>query len=182
MRFNHQSGRIEDASWLASPNHDERPATLFVNCLIIHAISLPPDEFGSAFVEDFFCNSLDENAHPYFSTICTLKVSAHFYVPRSGKLVQFVSTHNQAWHAGISRFRGLDKVNDFSIGIELEGCDTKVFTDLQYQTLIELSRLLMKAYPAITLDRIVGHNEIAPGRKTDPGPKFKWDKYRSGLV
>jgi len=177
-----QSGRTSDASWIASPNCDARPAPGFVNSLIIHAISLPPDEFGGAFVEDFFCNNLDKYAHPYFATICDLRVSAHFYITRSGKLVQFVSTKDRAWHAGISNFKGLDKVNDFSIGIELEGCESDIFTDEQYVTLVSLSRRLMRAYPAITLNRIVGHSDIAPGRKTDPGPKFEWNKYRSQLA
>lgn len=181
MRFNNKSGCIDVATWLPSPNADDRILPGYVNCLVIHAISLPPEQFGGHFVEDFFCNRLDECAYPYFKTISELRVSAHFYIPRTGALVQFVSTHCRAWHAGVSSFRALDKVNDFSIGIELEGCDTEGFTDKQYRTLTELSRCLMNVYPAITKNRIVGHSEIAPGRKTDPGPLFDWDRYNSSL-
>ena len=182
MRFNTKTGRIDTATWLPSPNFDDRIKTGFVNSLIIHAISLPPEEFGGHFVEDLFRNCLDEQAHPYFKTINELRVSAHFYIPRNGHLVQFVSTHCRAWHAGNSFYKGLDQVNDFSIGIELEGCDTEGFTDKQYRTLTDLSHCLMGMYPAITKNRVIGHSDIAPGRKTDPGPCFDWDRYKIALT
>lgn len=181
MRFIKKNGRIDDAKWIASPNFDARPHPCFVNCLIIHAISLPPGQFGGHFVEDFFCNCLDKSSHPYFNTICDLRVSAHFYILRTGALVQFVSTHDRAWHAGVSSFRGYSKVNDFSIGVELEGCDTETFTNNQYQTLENLTLCLRLEYPAISENRIVGHNSISPGRKSDPGPLFEWEKYRKQL-
>lgn len=181
MFLDSRSGLIDDATCISSPNCDSRPASGFVNSLVIHAISLPPGEFGGNFVEQLFCNCLNANAHPYFATICKLKVSAHFYISRTGSIVQFVSTRERAWHAGESIFRGLEKVNDFSIGIELEGCDTAPFTDAQYHSLIELSLCLSEVYPAITKTRIVGHSEIAPGRKTDPGPLFEWDRYLKAL-
>lgn len=177
MRLDLKTGRINNATWIPSLNFDMRTHPDYINTLVIHAISLPPEQFDGDFVESFFCNQLDSRAHPYFETICNLNVSAHFYIRRDGQLKQFVSTRNRAWHAGASCFIGLNAVNDFSIGIELEGCDTQLFEDLQYTTLIELSRCLMKSYPAITRSRIVGHSDIAPGRKTDPGPCFDWQRF-----
>jgi N-acetyl-anhydromuramoyl-L-alanine amidase len=181
MYFDPQSGRVRQARWTASPNFNHRPHPDFVNALVIHAISLPPDCFGNSFVEEFFCNTLDCTQHPYFESIADLKVSSHFYIRRNGELVQFVATTDRAWHAGLSELQGLDTVNDFSIGIELEGCDEQDFCDAQYTALVTLSQCLMEAYPAITKPRIVGHSEIAPGRKTDPGPCFDWQRYRGKL-
>jgi AmpD protein len=148
---------------------------------VIHAISLPPNRFGNNFVEDFFCNKLDSSQDPYFESIANQKVSSHFYVKRDGQLSQFVATSKCAWHAGPSAFGGLDRVNDYSIGIELEGCDAQAFTDEQYATLASLSQSLIAAYPAITAQRLVGHSDIAPGRKTDPGPCFDWERYRGKI-
>ncbi len=167
---------------LHSPNYDDRPKEVVIDTLVIHAISLPPDCFGDEFVEQFFTNYLDETAHPYFCTIKRLKVSSHFYIKRCGKTVQFVSTLKRAWHAGESLFDGKSNVNDFSIGVELEGCDSQPFTDEQYVALITLTKLIRSYHSAISLDRIVGHSDIAPGRKTDPGPLFDWDKYLSSLT
>lgn len=181
MHFNPQTGRIRQAHWLPSPNCDARPHSLFINTLVVHAISLPPGCFGDRFVEDFFCNQLDRSLHPYFESIADLRVSSHFYVRRDGQLLQFVATSARAWHAGQSEFRGLDAVNDFSIGIELEGCDDQAFTPEQYTVLASLSQTLINAYPAITTARLVGHSEIAAGRKTDPGPCFDWQRYRESL-
>lgn len=181
MQVDIATGRIPQARWLPSPNFDARPHRGFVNTLVVHAISLPPDQFGGNFVEDFFCNRLDTATHPYFETIAELRVSAHFYIRRSGELVQFVATHDRAWHAGISVFNGLEAVNDFSLGIELEGCERATFEEVQYRTLTELSGCLMRAFPAISSKRIVGHEHIAPGRKTDPGPCFDWTRYRNEL-
>lgn len=182
MHLDPDTGRILQARWVPSPNFDARPHAGFINTLVVHAISLPPDRFGDCFVEDFFCNQLDTDAHPYFESIAELKVSAHFYIRRSGELVQFVATKDRAWHAGMSMFNGLDAVNDFSLGVELEGCDSQGYEENQYRTLTDLSRCLMQVFPAISQNRIVGHEHIAPGRKTDPGPCFNWTRYREGLV
>lgn len=166
---------------LPSPNFDDRPVGEVINTLVIHAISLPPDHFGGEFVEQFFTNCLNDSEHPYFCTIKQLAVSAHFYIKRCGKVIQFVDTHNRAWHAGESTFRGKTKVNDFSIGIELEGCDTKPFEEKQYKALTQLTKEIIKQHPSISLDQIVGHSDIAPRRKTDPGPLFDWKQYRLAL-
>ena len=182
MQLDLDTGRVHQARWLPSPNFDARPHAAFINTLVVHAISLPPDQFRGCFVEAFFCNQLDTNAHPYFETIADLRVSAHFYIRRSGELVQFVSVSDRAWHAGASQFKGLDAVNDFSLGVELEGCDSSGFEEAQYRTLGELSRCLVQAYPAISRDRIVGHQHIAPGRKTDPGPCFDWQRFMDSLA
>ena len=176
MHLDLESGRLLEAEWLASPNCDDRPARGFINALVIHAISLPPTQFGGRFVEEFFCNQLDPDADGYFETIKDIQVSAHFYIRRDGALKQFVATPMRAWHAGVSRLKGLSCVNDFSIGIELEGHDDAPFSDAQYACLNELAGCLMAGYPAITRQRIVGHSDIAPGRKTDPGPHFDWQR------
>ena len=177
IHLNPESGRIQKARWIPSPNADDRPHAGFINTLVIHAISLPPATFGGRFVEDLFCNALDSSQNVYFQSIAHLKVSSHFYIKRTGELIQFVPSFRRAWHAGASAFKGLDNVNDFSIGIELEGCDERAFEEHQYQLLATLSQCLMCVYPAITEKRIVGHSTIAPGRKTDPGPCFDWKHY-----
>ncbi|MNE10162.1 1,6-anhydro-N-acetylmuramyl-L-alanine amidase AmpD [compost metagenome] len=148
---------------------------------MIHNISLPPAQFATGKVQAFFQNRLDITEHPYFEGIAQLRVSAHFLIERDGTLTQFVSCLERAWHAGVSRFAGREGCNDFSLGIELEGTDDLPFTDAQYQALSALTRQLQAAYPAITLERICGHSDIAPGRKTDPGPAFDWARYRAGL-
>ncbi len=172
------SGLVQDTCFIPSPNFDDRPDRLDVSVLVIHAISLPPDCYHNHYVEDLFTNCLDPEAHPYFQNIAGLALSAHFYIKRKGRLTQFVPTHHRAWHAGESMFRGRPRVNDFSIGIELEGSDHDEFESAQYLTLARLTRCLLSAYPKITLDNITGHNDIAPGRKTDPGPYFDWNRYR----
>ena len=179
--YNFENGRIDKAHWIASPNHDARLHPDFINTLVIHAISLPPEQFGHDYVEAFFCNKLDHSKHPYFETIADLNVSAHFYIKRDGSLIQFVNTQNRAWHAGESHFKGQDIVNDFSIGIELEGCDAQPFGDSQYSSLVSLAQTLMTRYRAISRERIVGHSDISPGRKTDPGPKFDWQRFHKAL-
>lgn len=156
-----------------SPNYDERPAEVPIDLIVLHNISLPPNEYGGAYIGAFFQNILDPTVHPYFATIIGLKVSAHFLIEREGKITQFVSTDKRAWHAGESCFQGRPNCNDFSIGIELEGSDTVPFTGAQYQNLVKLIKTLQQAYPAIG-DRITGHSDIAPNRKTDPGPYFDW--------
>jgi AmpD protein len=173
--------------WLAgarrcpSPNRDARPESCPVNLLVIHNISLPPEEFGGQWIEDLFLNRLDPQAHPYFAEIADLAVSAHLLIRRDGEMVQFVPLSERAWHAGQSCFEGLERCNDYSIGIELEGSDQQAFTDAQYHRLIEVTREIMRCYPDITPERIAGHSDIAPGRKTDPGPRFDWERYRGAL-
>lgn len=175
------SGLIADARFVPSPNCDARPAGARPEVLIIHAISLPPATFGGPGVEQLFCNTLDAAEHPYYAQIKELKVSAHLFVRRGGDLTQFVPLHLRAWHAGQSLCEGRARVNDFSIGIELEGCDDEPFSEHQYEVLQGVVRALMAVYPNITPARIYGHSDIAPGRKTDPGPHFDWARFRSSL-
>ena len=175
------TGLVRYARQLSSPNFDARPDNTDIEALIIHAISLPPHQYGGNFVEHFFCNRLEIDAHPYFAEIADIRVSSHFFIRRSGELVQFVPVHQRAWHAGVSCCMGREAVNDFSIGIELEGCDDDNFEAVQYQTLIELSRTLISAIPTLAAEHIYGHADIAPGRKTDPGPGFDWQAYRTAL-
>ncbi len=147
--------------------------------VVVHNISLPPGQFSGSYIEDFFCNKLDCSIHPYFETIKDLKVSAHLLIRRDGQVVQFVPFNKRAWHAGRSEFKGEIECNDFSIGIEMEGSDHINFEHCQYDTLAKVTSLLMYAYPDISMERLVGHNEIAPGRKTDPGVSFNWSKYKA---
>jgi len=149
--------------------------------LVIHNISLPPGQFGGPYICDFFTNCLDVGADPYFEGIGSLKVSAHLLIRRDGEMVQFVSFDDRAWHAGQSTFAGADNCNDFAIGIELEGTDDMPYTDDQYRVLQDVTEALMSRYPALDKQRIVGHSDIAPGRKTDPGPAFDWPRYLNSL-
>lgn len=175
---------IEDDGWCSgvarepSPNFDVRPEGTVVDLLVIHNISLPPENFGGPYIADLFCNRLDCDVHPYFDKLRTLTVSAHFLIRRDGSVVQFVSTLQRAWHAGLSSFRGRERCNDFSIGIELEGSDFEPFAAPQYNTLADLTLALQTRHP---LDAVAGHEHIAPGRKTDPGPFFDWTRYRELL-
>lgn len=165
------------ASRVESPNADDRPPNQTIDTLVIHSISLPPGCYENDYVEQFFQNRLDPDEHAYFKEIADTRVSAHLYVRRNGKIIQFVPLHRRAWHAGASSWRGRERCNDFSIGIELEGCDQEAFTASQYASLRELTCQLMSSFPRIGKDNIVGHSDIAPGRKTDPGPFFDWKKY-----
>lgn len=174
MKIDQTTGGLEGVRQVASPNCDERPADAVIDLLVVHGISLPPGEFGGPWIEALFTNTLDAAAHPYFEEIKDLRVSAHAVIRRTGEIVQYVPFQQRAWHAGQSCFDGRERCNDFSIGIELEGCDDQPYTDAQYATLAETARAIMAAYPAITVSRIVGHNDIAPGRKTDPGAAFVW--------
>lgn len=164
-------GWLEGVSWLPSPNFGERPAGAEVSLVVIHNISLPPHQFGGDWVEDFFLNRLDPTAHPYFATIADVQVSAHFYVRRDGRIVQFVGCDKRAWHAGQSCWCDRDNCNDYSVGIELEGSDTQAFTAEQYAALWPLLDALRTRYPLVA---IAGHSDVAPGRKTDPGTYFDW--------
>lgn len=170
-----ESGWLPGVRRIHSPNCDERPADEPVCLVVVHAISLPPNEFGGPGIIQLFTNCLDPADHPYFSEIGTLRVSAHFLVRRDGELIQFVSCSRRAWHAGASRWRGRENCNDFSIGIELEGCDHLPFEDVQYLALNRLHAELQYRYP---IAAVVGHSDIAPGRKTDPGPCFDWHRLR----
>ncbi len=164
-----------------SPNWDERPVGKEVSLLVIHNISLPPGEFGGPWIDRLFTNRLSPDVHPYFAEVHQLRVSAHLLLRRDGQCLQYVPFDKRAWHAGQSSFQGRPACNDFSIGIELEGTDDIPYTPVQYQRLAEITRQLQRIYPAITPGRIVGHSDIAPGRKTDPGPAFDWGVFRNGL-
>lgn len=174
-------GRLCNTKFVESEFCDERPENTAVELLVIHNISLPPGEFGGSHVEELFTGNLDPQAHPYFQDISGLRVSAHAFINREGGVAQFVSFDKRAWHAGFSVFQGRDRCNDFSIGIEMEGTDNLPYTDAQYASLTVLTKAICIAYPHITLGKIVGHNDIAFGRKTDPGPAFDWCRYRQGI-
>jgi AmpD protein len=171
-------GLAEGLRYAASPNCDERPAGAEITLLVLHSISLPPGEYGGDGIERLFTNSLDPQAHPYFREVSALKVSAHFLVRRDGELLQFVPVHRRAWHAGASSWRGRERCNDFSVGIELEGTDEAPFEDRQYDELASLVKSLRLALP---LRDIAAHSDIAPGRKTDPGARFDWARLLSAL-
>lgn len=160
----------------SSPNFGPRPAGAAISLVVVHNISLPPGEFGGPWVEDFFLNRLDASVHPYFQTIADTQVSAHFFLRRDGELVQFVSVDDRAWHAGTSRWQGVENCNDFSVGIELEGSDDQAFTAEQYEQLWLLLHDLATHYPVCA---VAGHSDVAPGRKTDPGPHFDWAALRA---
>ncbi len=177
-----QEGWLEGVQVCRSAHFNPRPDGDVVSLLVIHNISLPPGEFGGGHVQRFFCGQLDSSLHPYFAEIAELRVSAHFLIERDGGITQFVSCDERAWHAGASRYAGRDNCNDFSIGVELEGTDDRPYTDAQYQALRELTQALQRAYPAITRQRITGHEFIAPGRKTDPGVAFDWRRYLCSLL
>ena len=172
------TGCLDGVRFIFSPNCDERPAGCAINLLVIHNISLPPEEFGGDGVIELFTNRIDPEAHPYYQALRGLKISAHFFIRRDGETIQFVSCEKRAWHAGESCWQGKSCCNDFSIGIELEGSDITPFTDLQYGTLAALTLALQNTYP---ITSIAGHSDIAPGRKTDPGPCFDWARYRAAL-
>ena len=172
--------RLEGARICDSPNFSDR-LNQEISLLVIHNISLPPGQFGNNFVDQFFTNKLDPKKDPYFEEIYEMKVSSHLFIDREGLLTQFVPFNRAAWHAGVSEFKGRDNCNEFSIGIELEGTDDLEYPPNQYKTLIEATKALMEAYPNISVDNIVGHKDIAPIRKTDPGEAFDWDLYKSSL-
>lgn len=167
-------GWLDGVRRVVSPNCDARPAGVRVDTLVVHGISLPPGQFGHGHVDALFSNQLDSRGHAFFQTIAGLRVSAHVMIARTGALTQYVDFNARAWHAGVSCFDGREAVNDFAVGIELEGTDTCAYTPAQYRELARVSRTLMSAYPALTRARIVGHSDITPGRKTDPGPAFDW--------
>ncbi|WP_042861055.1 1,6-anhydro-N-acetylmuramyl-L-alanine amidase AmpD [Dickeya sp. NCPPB 3274] len=172
-----EHGWLTDVRRVLSPHQDDRPEGESPSLLVIHNISLPPGEFGGPYIDQLFTGTLDGGEHPYFASICHLRVSAHCLIRRDGEIVQYVAFGQRAWHAGVSQFEGRERCNDFAIGIELEGTDTLPFTTEQYARLAEVTRLLSATY-GITPKRITGHSDIAPGRKTDPGPMFDWARYQ----
>ncbi|MGO2505795.1 MAG: 1,6-anhydro-N-acetylmuramyl-L-alanine amidase AmpD [Psychrobacter alimentarius] len=177
------AGRLSAATWLASPNQNNRPTETSIDTIVIHNISLPPNEFGACdansmhYVKALFTNQLDWNAHPYFQTIRGAEVSAHLFIERDGAITQFVSFEERAWHAGRSSYLGRPDCNNYSIGIELEGSDFVSFTNTQYETLAQIILAIYQAYPK-TRRHLTGHSDIAPGRKTDPGDYFEWPRLR----
>jgi N-acetyl-anhydromuramoyl-L-alanine amidase len=181
MQFSIANDILIGAQFLESPNQNARPKNSDIELLVIHNISLPPGEFGASAIKQFFCNDLDCESHAFYREIADLKVSSHLLIDRQGELTQFVPFSKRAWHAGESLYCGRSNCNDFSIGIELEGTDFESFTDSQYASLRLVSNLLLEAYPKMSIDKIVGHSDIAPGRKTDPGPCFDWDRYKRSL-
>lgn len=165
---------LTSATITASPNHDNRPMESDISLIVLHCISLPPQQFGNNYIDDFFCNRLNSHAHPYFKTIAQLKVSAHVVIKRTGEIVQYVAFNQRAWHAGQSNYQGREKCNDFSIGIELEGSETQPYHPQQYQQLQALIQCLFTHYPSLSTQHITRHSDIAPQRKTDPGDSFNW--------
>ncbi|MEH6550446.1 MAG: 1,6-anhydro-N-acetylmuramyl-L-alanine amidase AmpD [Pseudomonadales bacterium] len=174
-------GWLADAQRIPSPNFNVRPQNTPISMLVIHNISLPPGEFGGGYIDALFCNCLEPHAHDFFAQIAQLEVSAHLLIDRQGAVTQYVNFADRAWHAGQSCYAGVDNCNDYSIGIELEGTDSCPYTDQQYARLQQVTWLLMNTYSHLNGERIVGHCDIAPGRKTDPGPSFDWARYRLSL-
>jgi len=176
LKVDKPSSLLMDIPYIASPNCDDRPVEDDINLIVLHGISLPAGQFGGPYVEHFFTNRLDHTADPGFDEIKDMRVSAHLFIRRDGSIIQFVPFQKRAWHAGKSQFEGREACNDFSIGIELEGTDEIEYTDSQYQQLGMVVGAILAAYPSISRDRITGHSDIAPGRKTDPGSAFDWTK------
>ena len=176
-KFSIQNGVMCDVKQIASPNYNQRPQDTEIQLVVIHNISLPPSQFGGGYIEQFFQNKLDHELHPYFKTIKGMEVSAHLLLLRTGEVIQFVNFEERAWHAGRSTYLSQVECNDYSIGIELEGSDDQPFEDIQYEVLAELILAIEQTYPK-TKQHLAGHSDIAPGRKTDPGPFFEWQKLR----
>lgn len=179
-RIDTSTGLLDGARQVPSPNCDARPGTA-PDLIVVHGISLPPGEYGGPWVDRLFTNSLPADAHPYFATVATLKVSSHMLVRRDGGVVQYVPFHLRAWHAGASSYCGRERCNDFSIGIELEGTDDTPYEPAQYRALSDAILALCAAYPSLSPQHVTGHSDIAPGRKTDPGPAFDWARLRALL-
>lgn len=177
--LNIKNGWLSGEKRVLSPHFDPRPDVSDISLLVIHYISLPPEEFGGDFIDRFFEGTLDPTIHPYFEEIKDIRVSAHCLINRKGEITQYVNFNDMAWHAGLSNFEGREKCNEFSIGIEMEGSNEQPFTPEQYQSLAKLTKEIMQAYPQITKERIAGHCDIAPGRKVDPGQYFDWEYYKS---
>ena len=181
MEIDIETGILDAARHLPSPNCNARPPGTDLELIVIHSISLPPGKFGGPWIDRLFMNDLPADAHDYFREICALKVSSHVLIRRDGEPVQYVPFHARAWHAGDSEYRGRTECNDFAVGIELEGCDEQSYENTQYDVLVRIVRALIAAYPSLSPEHIVGHCDIAPGRKTDPGPSFDWKRFRKLL-
>jgi len=178
------TGLMQPARQVLSPNRDERPDGLLPELILVHGISLPPDEYGGPWIDRLFTNTLPPNApdvHPFFATVMSLEVSSHLLIRRDGAYVQYVPFHLRAWHAGVSSYCGRERCNDFSIGIEMEGSDQLPYEPAQYRALSTAVHALCRAYPSLSPERIAGHSDVAPGRKTDPGPAFDWPRVRALL-
>lgn len=175
------TGLVGGARQVPSPNCDDRPPGVEPDLVILHGISLPPGEFGGPWIDRLFTNALPPDAHPYFAEVSALRVSAHLLVRRDGEVVQYVPCHRRAWHAGASSWEGRERCNDYSIGIELEGTDAMPYESVQYATAARVIVGLCRAYPGLSADRIVGHSDVAPGRKTDPGIAFDWPRLRAAV-
>lgn len=176
------TGLLAGVRQVLSPHHDARPAAAHAELIVLHGISLPPGEFGGPWIDRLFCGDLPANAHPYFATLVGRRVSAHLLVGRDGAITQYVPFEQRAWHAGASSYQGRPGCNDFSIGIELEGTDELPYSDAQYLTTAALIAALCRSYGTLSRQRVVGHSDIAPGRKTDPGPAFDWQRLRAELA
>jgi len=174
LQVDPNSGLMRDVRQVASPNFDSRPAGVEADLIVVHGISLPPGEFGGPWIDRLFTNALPPDAHPYFAEVACLRVSSHLCIRRDGAVTQYVRFTERAWHAGQSSYAGREACNDFSIGVELEGADTVAYDPLQYRALAEVVAALRAAYPKLAPARLVGHSDISPGRKTDPGPAFDW--------
>lgn len=181
MNIDKQTGLLQQAEYIVSPNFDQRPDENDISLIVLHNISLPPKKFGTGDVVRLFTNRLDINAHPYYQNLQGLKVSSHLLIERNGNIIQFVPFHLRAWHAGESDYCGRKRCNDFAIGIELEGSDEIAYENVQYQQLFAIIPALVATYSSLSFDRIVGHQDIAPERKTDPGPAFDWALLRQTL-
>ena len=173
--------KLQDISFLESPNFNDRPVDEDISLLVIHSISLPPKKYNTDHIERFFLNELDFSSHNFYKNIDGMKVSAHVLIKRNGEVIQFVPFNKRAWHAGVSSYKGKNDCNNFSIGIELEGSDDDIFEDIQYKKLSLITSLLIEEYDLITKDNIKGHSDIAPERKTDPGVLFDWDRYLTNV-
>jgi AmpD protein len=178
MQVDLKSGLMRGARQVASPNYDSRPAGIEADLIVVHGISMPPGEFGGPWIDRLFTNTLPPEAHPYFAEVGSLRVSSHVVVMRDGAVTQYVQFTERAWHAGKSSFEGREACNDFSVGVELEGTDTLPYEAAQYGALAKVVAALCTAYPRLSPDRLAGHSDIAPGRKTDPGPAFDWQLAR----
>jgi AmpD protein len=178
LRIDIQNGLMQGVKHLPSPNRDLRPPGVEADLIVVHGISLPPGEYGGAWIDRLFTNTLPAEAHPYFAAVCSLRLSSHVLVARDGMITQYVKFTERAWHAGKSIYQGREACNDFSVGIELEGTDTTPYEPAQYHALAEVVAALCATYPKLSPDRLVGHSDISPGRKTDPGPAFEWPRAR----
>jgi AmpD protein len=182
LKIDLATGLLPGVRQVLSPNYNARPANVVPELLIVHGISLPPGEFGGPWIDRLFTGNLPADAHPSFPERADLKVSTHVLIRRDGEMVQYVPFGERAWHAGISQYRGRANCNDFSIGVELEGADSVPYTDAQYEVLARLAAALIGHYPSLSAERVLGHCDVAPGRKTDPGDSFDWGRLRAALA